>query len=572
MKKKLLCLFMLGGIIGTSAIAQNLNLKSETVSGVQDRVAVKRTTTPNTAGKLVLCSEDEVDYTWAKNLKTGSVQGFNMLANSQSAISGISQWFPAPQSITVKGFYYLARTTSGTATLSASISTAAADSTPTTALASATTGTINTSLSWRSVLFTAPVTVTQAYTLTLENLSTTVGVSAFSSYFTTNLDTASGRGEKLARAKYGAAWYDPSLLYTSFDADFIIVPIVEYSVTASFTGSSTTGCASTGIELTNTSSPILSSRFYNVNKFANHFFAEPDETFTWTLPQGTSHSYNTTATSSSAGEFEIELEAFFDTWVATCGDIASDSLTFTAPESADFTYSSANFCKGSSDPTPTITGVPAGIFTSTSGLVFTDTLTGQINLAASPAGTYTVTYTTNGSCPGIATQEVTISNLPTVTLAEPTVTLCADAGLYTLAGGSPAGGTYTIDGTPASSFQPSSSNVGTHTLVYTYSDPVTGCTDSTSGSIEVEICTGIASNSALASTKVFPNPTRGTLTIEATSNVSVQILNTLGAVVASVPANTRTVKVDLSNQPNGIYFVRISSEEGSVTKKVNLIK
>ena len=63
---------------------------------------------------------------------------------------------------------------------------------------------------------------------------------------------------------------------------------------------------------------------------------------------------------------------------------------------------------------------------------------------------------------------------PAVTLAAfPSV--CIDLPPFILSGGSPAGGTYAIDGIPATIFNPIVQGTGSHTISYTYSDPFTNC-------------------------------------------------------------------------------------------------
>lgn len=88
-------------------------------------------------------------------------------------------------------------------------------------------------------------------------------------------------------------------------------------------------------------------------------------------------------------------------------------ITVTAPQSASFSYTGTPYCQNASNPFPTFSGGGvAGTFSSTTGLVFVSTSTGQINLTASTAGTYTVTNTlaANGGCPAvIVTSSVTIN-------------------------------------------------------------------------------------------------------------------------------------------------------------------
>lgn len=76
---------------------------------------------------------------------------------------------------------------------------------------------------------------------------------------------------------------------------------------------------------------------------------------------------------------------------------------------------------------------------------------------------------------------------------------------------------------------------------------------------------------------VFPNPSTGDVFINITAanlgNVSVKILNVLGEVVAESTDNAaRNMKFDLNEQPNGMYFMEIKSENAKTIKKVTLNK
>ena len=67
-------------------------------------------------------------------------------------------------------------------------------------------------------------------------------------------------------------------------------------------------------------------------------------------------------------------------------------------------------------PAPTITG-QSGVFSESTGNLSIDSLTGVINVNNSTAGTYTVVYTTNGSCPNTVNNTVTINALDGATFA-----------------------------------------------------------------------------------------------------------------------------------------------------------
>lgn len=75
--------------------------------------------------------------------------------------------------------------------------------------------------------------------------------------------------------------------------------------------------------------------------------------------------------------------------------------------------------------------------------------------------------------------------------------------------------------------------------------------------------------------KLYPNPSTGNVTaelsLEYTSNVKVEVFNTLGQTVEQMHwdnVSNGTYHIDLSNQPNGMYFVKLISDHATITKKV----
>ena len=92
-----------------------------------------------------------------------------------------------------------------------------------------------------------------------------------------------------------------------------------------------------------------------------------------------------------------------------CQNTDQVTVTVNNIENASFAYSSSGFCSDGTDPVAVIVGVSGGTFSSTSGLVINSS-TGSIDLDASTLGTYTITYTTPGTCTGSFTYEITISD------------------------------------------------------------------------------------------------------------------------------------------------------------------
>ncbi|MFH1004848.1 MAG: T9SS type A sorting domain-containing protein [Bacteroidota bacterium] len=78
---------------------------------------------------------------------------------------------------------------------------------------------------------------------------------------------------------------------------------------------------------------------------------------------------------------------------------------------------------------------------------------------------------------------------------------------------------------------------------------------------------------------IFPNPTDGNIFVNFSvfdlGNVNVKIYNVVGKVIADVTDNIsvpKKIKINLSGQSNGFYFVEIRTENKSITKKLILNK
>ncbi|KAA5544994.1 T9SS type A sorting domain-containing protein [Adhaeribacter rhizoryzae] len=92
----------------------------------------------------------------------------------------------------------------------------------------------------------------------------------------------------------------------------------------------------------------------------------------------------------------------------------------------------------------------------------------EFNPALVGVGTHTITYVVvQGGCRSIATQSITVLEAPDVSLTE-FADVCSDAGLITLTGGFPLGGTYSGPGVTNGQFNPAVAGVGTHNISYTF--------------------------------------------------------------------------------------------------------
>lgn len=61
---------------------------------------------------------------------------------------------------------------------------------------------------------------------------------------------------------------------------------------------------------------------------------------------------------------------------------------------------------------------------------------------------------------------------------------------------------------------------------------------------------------------LHPNPTTGLVTLTGKGLKTAEVLNTLGQQVATAQGQGESMQVDIANLPAGVYFVRITDEEG----------
>jgi hypothetical protein len=82
------------------------------------------------------------------------------------------------------------------------------------------------------------------------------------------------------------------------------------------------------------------------------------------------------------------------------------------------------------------------------------------------------------------------------------------------------------------------------------------------------ICMPLGINDVeLERVEVYPNPTKGNISIEGVNNLhSVELYNITGQLVKHI--QNAINKVDMSGLHSGVYFMKITSENGYITKKI----
>lgn len=171
----------------------------------------------------------------------------------------------------------------------------------------------------------------------------------------------------------------------------------------------------------------------------------------------------------------------------TCPSTYSLTITVVGIPNATFNYSGP-YCQGGS-VNATITqpsGATPGTFTvSPSGLTFVNANTGEINLSASLANTYTVTNTiaAGGGCPSATDDDVvTINSGPNTTVTS-TVTCLGNSAIITAGGATSY--TWLGGGTPSGTNNQDLTDSPTTNKTYTVTGTTSGCTSTATGTITV---------------------------------------------------------------------------------------
>jgi hypothetical protein len=93
--------------------------------------------------------------------------------------------------------------------------------------------------------------------------------------------------------------------------------------------------------------------------------------------------------------------------------------------------------------------------------------------------------------------------------------------------------------------------------------------NSTSG---CDLISSVKENKYLIAINIFPNPTTNRFQVKAENFkiYAIDVTNILGKTIYSTRLNNETTEIDISNQPAGVYFVRVqNNKEGIVaTKKI----
>jgi hypothetical protein len=268
-------------------------------------------------------------------------------------------------------------------------------------------------------------------------------------------------------------------------------------------------------------------------------------------------------TPTEIGVFNVTMNFLVDVllcdlfYIEQSNNAASYVLWLTVKPNPTFTGLSANYCVTDAPVNLTVTGTPGGTFTGPG-------VTGSsFNPAAAGPGSHEIKYT-------VAKQE----GAAIAPAADSMVVLVNVTGYYA-----------DVDndgyGDPAST-PVCTAQTG---FVANYTD----CDDSNVGinpnATEIagngidEDCSGTDATAGidelvLQQLQVYPNPSTGSINVNF-NNITIQsvdIADLNGRVVNSLKVNSKSVEMDLSTLQNGVYLMSISTEKGTVQRRIAIQK
>ncbi len=196
--------------------------------------------------------------------------------------------------------------------------------------------------------------------------------------------------------------------------------------------------------------------------------------------------------------------------------------------------------------------------------------TGSQNVVSPTITTnYSVVGTNTFGCIGNASVNVTVNPKPNVMISASRNIICTGETTTLMSSGATSyqwqGGTNPTSGSVVTTFpnqNPSYTVTGTDNL---------GCVNSTVLSLTVSLCTktGASATNNFELT-ASPNPTYGDFEIRTNSALdkTIKLYDINGQTVLSLKSIKETTKIEITDLPNGVYYLTVSSSAGSSNSKI----
>lgn len=147
---------------------------------------------------------------------------------------------------------------------------------------------------------------------------------------------------------------------------------------------------------------------------------------------------------------------------------------------------------------------------------------------------------------------------------------CINHPAFTLAPGTPPGGTYSGPGVSGNTFDPASAGVGTHAITYSYGEG--NCMAQATDSITVNLCTGIEEAGGGSGIRIHPNPNAGEFTVEVGRSFKqgrLLLYDAQGKQVGkAVPLQPGSNTITRRGLAQGVYHLRVELDGQTIDRSL----
>jgi hypothetical protein len=232
------------------------------------------------------------------------------------------------------------------------------------------------------------------------------------------------------------------------------------------------------------------------------------------------------------------------------------------------------------NPLPTVTSTSASICTgktatlTASGTAVSYTwnpgaVTGTTYTVA-PSGTfttYTVTGTSAQGCNKSTSVNVIVIPNPNIAVTASGTLICAGSSVTLTALGTATSYTWSNGVANGTGFTP------TTTATYTVTGSLSSCTGTAVATVSVSPCTGIEENTNAAVLTVYPNPNNGNFIVQSSVFPATLVMyDVTGKQVIRKEITEMETTLNVSQLNNGIYYMSLTAENGSMNYKLIIAK
>lgn len=409
-------------------------------------------------------------------------------------------------------------------------------------------------------------------------------------------------GESLGWRRFGSGAWNSTLSFFGQDMEYMIFPIVSYSISSEFTVADDSVCIDVPQTFINNSSPILSSRFYNLHAFDEYWnFTGGDSTFTWRYGTGldSSATYNGAFTYTTPGTMTVELQADMLGYYTSCSE--TTTATVEIMDSINITMQPIDAVILNGDTTSFVVGATGAVLSyswevsTDSGATWspltdggwynnTDTAILDIYGADTTANGYQYRAIIVSEC-GIDTTiavALTVDAPLSVSLVSFTAMQRGSAVALNWATSSEKNSdrfeiSRSADGrkyTTIASVKSTGDNTSGHKYEIMDNEPLKGQNiymlteyDQNGKAAHHGVRSVMIGGDTPSDIAVYPNPARNSFTIDARCNATVTITDVTGRVISTFDVNgVRTISTTGMN--SGVYLLQIRTDNAMHTRKL----